>query len=139
MLVLFILITAIALILLIESTGEASHLDPDVVLMAKMITQEAGQEPYLGKVAVGWVARNRVESPVRWWGKSYRQVILKPYQFYIREKYTPEAFTIAEMVIAGTIEDPTSGATHFHMSYMTPNWAGKLTFLLRIGNHKFYK
>jgi len=137
--VIIIFILAIALAILIESTGEASHLDEDTVLLARMITQEAGAEPYLGKVAVGWVARNRVESSVSWWGTTYRTVILKPYQFYIHERYTQEAYTIAEMVIGGRIEDPMDGATHFHMDYINPPWADELTYLGQTGNHKFYK
>lgn len=57
-----------------------------------------------------------------------------------------QALHIAEVVISSflnksKIVDITEGATHYHATYVDPNWAnsGELSKVARIGSHIFYK
>lgn len=46
---------------------------------------------------------------------------------------------IAEAVIAGTVPDPTKGATHYFASYIkTPSWAANKTPCYTVGVHRYY-
>lgn len=134
----------------------------DVYHMSATIYGEARGETLLGKVAVGWVIRNRVLDP-RWWGNSIITVCRKPKQFscwnsddpnytvvmnrsryyhdedYIRDPVFRECFLAALMVIHGTHEDITQGANHYHRTGSPAWWrdASKLTG--SVCNHTFYK
>jgi hypothetical protein len=48
--------------------------------MAATIWGEARSEPLAGRIAVGWVVRNRAADP-GWWGKDVRTCCLSPAQF----------------------------------------------------------
>jgi spore germination cell wall hydrolase CwlJ-like protein/cell wall-associated NlpC family hydrolase len=50
--------------------------DTDQMILARAIFGEARGEEKDGKIAVGWVIKNRVDNP-RWWGRTYHEVILK--------------------------------------------------------------
>lgn len=45
---------------------------------------------------------------------------------------------IARRALAGTLKDPTDGATHYHAKPVTPPWASGRKPCAEIGNHKFY-
>lgn len=45
---------------------------------------------------------------------------------------------IARRALAGTYQDPTSGATHYHAKNTLPPWARNRTPCAEIGGHKFY-
>jgi len=45
---------------------------------------------------------------------------------------------IARRALAGTLKDPTGGATHYHAKNTTPPWARDHTPTADIGNHRFY-
>lgn len=45
---------------------------------------------------------------------------------------------IARRGLAGTLKDPTSGATHYHAKGVAPPWARNRTPSAEIGGHKFY-
>ncbi len=137
-------------------------LDLDVLLLAALVAGEARGESYEGQVAVACVARNRVENP-RWWGKSWREVILQDLQFSpfnpappddsgrgiewaardgVWEQLSqiePHHVAIAQGVIQRRISDTTSGATHFHATSVSPSWAPALDELVTIGGHVFYR
>jgi len=122
-------------------------------LMAVLIDLEAGGEPHKGKVAVGWVVRNRKEKP-RWWGRTITNVILKPHQFepiqaamkrrglqgLMERTPTEEARWIARGVIHGWLPDPVQGATHFYAPLLIdpPFWAADLLYVCKIGGHRFH-
>jgi hypothetical protein len=85
----------------------------------------------MGKIAVGWVVKNRVNDPR--WPNTYSGVINQPNQFAIfrddPSKLTglnkiawDESYRIAGQVIRGEIPDPTGGATHF---YSTKKYGNK--------------
>jgi N-acetylmuramoyl-L-alanine amidase len=52
----------------------------DTFLLALAIYREARGEDLAAKIAVGCVIRNRVQHP-SWYGRSWFEVITKPYQF----------------------------------------------------------
>ncbi len=45
---------------------------------------------------------------------------------------------IARRALAGTLKDPTGGATHYHEKSATPPWARDRKPSAEIGNHRFY-
>lgn len=136
---------------------------PDDGLLARVIWGEARGEGPRGMKAVAWVVRNRVDADLGndgkpdWWGEGYSNVVLKPFQFSCLNRNDPNldkilhfdernafdkaiAKDIAKQVIsAPRSEDPTGGATHYHVKSITPAWADKLTKTVTIGNHVFYK
>ena len=51
-----------------------------------------------------------------------------------------KALNYAVIVLGGDITlDVTSGATHYHATYVEPNWAGSLQLIGTIGKHVFYR
>ena len=130
----------------------AESREEDVVIMAKTIWGEARGESYEGKVAVGCVIRNRAEQPC-WWGKSIAGVCLKKWQFSCWNSNDPNSGKIAELsddvlspfvdiansILEGSVDDPTSGATHYHTEAVDPKWAIGREATCEIGHHLFYK
>jgi len=45
---------------------------------------------------------------------------------------------IARRALAGTLKDPTNGATHYHAKNASPPWAKNRKPSAEIGGHKFY-
>jgi spore germination cell wall hydrolase CwlJ-like protein len=50
-----------------------------------------------------------------------------------------KSIEVAEEAILGKLNGITEGATHFHATYVNPNWAKKLQKIDQIGDHIFYK
>ena len=112
-----------------------------------------------GQVACANVVKNRVLSPVTWWGKTWKEVMLKPYQFSCFNENDPnmtkmseawenkctnlgmkQAAWVAKGIICGELKDNTKGATHYHsIGIGTPKWAMGQVPLMKIGNHLFYR
>ena len=119
---------------------------------------EASSEPPEGKVAVAWVIRNRVESPVSWWGNTPLEVVLKPKQFSCWNDDDPnrwrilkksfgdsvfnECYAIATDVLLDRVADPTRGADHYYnpaLARYRPAWAERQARTVTIGRHEFYR
>ena len=113
----------------------------DLRLLAQMIEAEASGEPYIGKVAVGAVILNRVESPL--FPDTVEDVIFQPWQFepvlngWFWREPSAESWRAAREAARGV--DPTGGALYFwnpaksgyqpHLESRPPaGW---------IGNHRF--
>lgn len=122
---------------------------PDVELLARLIYGEARGESVTGKIAVGHVAINRAAKP-SWWGRTLKEVILKPYQFscfnaeYRDILISPTGTiwdvcqSVANGVISGITIDPTYGATHFYADTIAaPSWAASMVETAHIGHHIF--
>lgn len=121
--------------------------------MAATIWGEARGESLNGKIAVGWVIRNRASNPA-WWGKDIIGVCLAPRQFTCwhdqqaekvrwvderNEKFVV-CLDVARRVIAGDVPDPTAGADHYYADYIaTPRWAKNKSPTTKIGRHIFYR
>ena len=126
-------------------------------LLPLVIWLEARNQPYEAMVAVGWVVRNRVESP-KWWGWDFPSVILKhysgTYQFSSFDEDDPnsekfpkghepawaECLRAAAAVFTRSVQDPTGAATHYHdHTIRPPGWTKGMTKTAEIGAFSFYK
>ena len=140
-------------------TGKDPAADAPADILARTIYGEARGELVRGKEAVASVVMNRVRRARErggnyWWGGDVTGVCLKPWQFSCWNENDPnrpriEAVTkdnrnfqsclrIARRAIAGTLKDPTHGATHYHEKSLAPPWAKDRKPSAEIGNHKFY-
>ena len=133
-------------------------MDTETDILARTLYGEARGEDLKGIEAVAAVILNRVRYAAaggpRWWGRTVREVCLKPAQFSCwnaadpnRAKLTGDladdpAFAICRRVavraIKGILPDPTHGATHYHALSVNPRWASALIPTAQIGNHLFY-
>ena len=127
----------------------------DVLILAKTIYGEARGEILLGQYAVAHVVLNR-KNDHRWHNMSLAGICLQRAQFSCWLPSDPSCailqnlhaesprlapmIIIAQAVIAGTHDDPTHGATHYHaVSIDAPRWARGKTPCARIGHHLFYR
>ena len=108
-----------------------------LALLALMVQSEAATEPYLGKVAVAYVAVNRAEQS----GKDVLTVLQQPHQFALnpRAKITESSWLAAQTAYHHWIPDPTHGADHFyaHSVNPKPTWYDERHMTIRIGRHTF--
>ena len=96
-----------------------------------------------------------------WWGKTLREVILKPKQFscfnpsdpnyvglmaiagnwdraYQKNSVLRECRRLAEGVINGDFPDNVFGATHYNTKKCDPKWDDNMRLTAVIGNHEFF-
>lgn len=111
-----------------------------IELLARLIYSEAGNEPYLGKVAVGNVVLNRIrENSI-----SMEDVIFDKNQFdgvntnSFNQTPNQESLNAAMEVLAGT-EAIEGGYFFANLNLCNPSWAKQKTFICRIGDHWFFK
>jgi N-acetylmuramoyl-L-alanine amidase len=126
--------------------GSGTISDNDLDLLAKLITAEAGDEPYEGQVAVAAVVLNRTKSGE--FPTTIREVINQPGQFSSLPKLpatvpTESSFRAAKEALAGA--DPSRGALYFYnpatcspegLRFFTTS---NLRITVRIGGHVFLK
>jgi Cell Wall Hydrolase len=122
--------------------------------MATAIYFEARDEPARGQIAVAQVIMNRIRSP--FYPKTICGVVYQgernrhgcQFSFTctgksnsVKEK--PEWATsvkLAKQVIAGEVwVDEVGYATHYHATYVHPDWRHELDKVAQIGGHIFYK
>jgi len=126
-----------------------------VECLAQNIYFESAHEPQKGQIAVGMVTMNRVKSgifPDTICGV-VKQKVQQTCQFswYCEGKFDVKSLThfnnsvyngireIAVYVYANhdVIDDPSQGALFYHADYVNPKWKN-VTYLTKIGHHKFY-
>ncbi|WP_052329952.1 cell wall hydrolase [Thermicanus aegyptius] len=114
----------------------------EVMLLARLIHAEAGNQPYEGKIAVANVVLNRVKSPD--FPNTIKDVIFQKGQFTpvankkINNTPTEEDIKAAKEALEGVVvlED----ALYFENSKNKNNWIKKnREFITRIGEHNFYR
>ncbi|MDD4169588.1 MAG: cell wall hydrolase [Desulfotomaculaceae bacterium] len=115
----------------------------DVDLLARLITAEADGEPYAGKVAVGAVVMNRVDSPD--FPDSIAEVIYQYdngiYQFepvmngWINRPASAQSIQAAKDALSG--KDPTNGALYFFATRVDSKWLWSRPLSTIIGNAAF--
>lgn len=123
------------------SYGGYSASDYEVVLLAKLISREAGNEPYLGQIAVGATVMNRINSDA-FDGNTIAEVIKTPGQYdngipVESYSYNEENYQAALEAIAGN--DPTKGAVYYYNPRISNDtWIPSHIQSCIIGNHNFY-
>lgn len=112
----------------------------NVYLLARLIEGEAANEPYLGKVAVGAVIVNRMQSGS--FPSSLAGVVFQPgaFESVSNGQYTrpvsAESLRAAQDALSGW--DPTGGALFFWNPYKPVNaWIWSRPVLTQIGRHVF--
>ncbi len=116
------------------SRGDSEH------LLARLVTAEAGAEPYTGKVAVAAVVLNRTKHPS--FPNSVSGVIYQPMAFesvsngWINKPPNRDSVRAARQALNGW--DPTYGATFFwNPSKPVNRWIWSRSIVTRIGKHVF--
>ncbi|MCL6477747.1 MAG: cell wall hydrolase [Peptococcaceae bacterium] len=112
----------------------------NLYLMARVIEGEAADEPMEGKVAVGAVIVNRIES--KEFPNNLRQVVYQPLAFeavangqYTRP-VTKESLRAAELALRGS--DPTGGALYYwNPAKAQSQWVWQRPITKKIGRHVF--
>ena len=138
-----------------------------VMCLAMNVYHEAKNQDIRGQIAVAQVVMNRVEDhrypndvcevvtqgPTRpsWQDTSVYYPVKNRCQFswYCDGKSdeVPEydqvawqyAFMVASGVYYGQVWDLVDGATHYHATYVRPEWASTKTKTIQIGDHIFYR
>jgi N-acetylmuramoyl-L-alanine amidase len=118
-----------------------SHDNHDINLLARLITAEAGGEPFKGQVAVASVILNRTADSK--FPETIAGNIFKPHQFesvsngLIWEQPSNQAYKAADAALKGW--DPTYGAKYFFNPAKVngPSWVWSRNIIERIGNHVF--
>lgn len=121
--------------------------------LAQAVYFESRGEPLAGQIAVAEVVLNRVDSPA--YPRSICGVTKqgagagRSCQFSYACDGRSDVMTsgvskarsekIARMLLDGRSRNVTSGATHFHATYVRPGWSRKFTRTAAIGNHVFYR
>ena len=126
-----------------ENIADASpeSISDNTDLLARVIQGEAGDEPYLGKVAVAAVMLNRVSSAS--FPNSLSGVVFEPYAFesvsngLIRQR-TPSTESVRAAGEALNGLDPTYGALFFwNPSKPVSPWIWSRQIITEIGQHVF--
>lgn len=134
-----------------SSSAPSGHIGPysqaDLTLLARLVTAEAGAEPYNGQVAVAASVLNRVRSnnyPNTIPGVIYQVVDGRFYQYCpvqngtINNTPTLSARRAVNDAVAGI--DPSRGAIGFYNPRNTSNrWVLSRPITAVIGNHVFYR
>jgi len=142
--------------------GEQAGAAEEIECLALNIYHEARNEPESGKYAVAIVTMNRVRDRAypetvcgvvwekRWSRRMTRYVPQfswtldgksdKPHE----RRAWADALRIAEEVYSASpgkrdTLSPVGDAQFYHASYVSPSWAQRLTLVVRIGEHIFYR
>ena len=115
----------------------------EILLLARVIHGEARGENFKGKVAVGSVIMNRINSPH--FPDTIRGVILQEGQFSSlmdgQANYYPGESELAAARAALLGYDPTKGSIYFYNPEVATNtaWISRRNFVTRIGEHVFLR
>ena len=132
-----------------------------IVCLALNVYHEARDQPFIGQVAVAQVVMNRVyddrypdhpcevvfQGPTYSWKPDFPVRHRCQFSWYCDGKsdkvYDEDAYrqalTIAHGVYYDDLDDFVEGATHYHATYVLPEWAESKTPVVQIGQHMFYR
>ena len=134
------------------STAPKDSSKADLYWMAMNIYHEAGNQPLIGKIAVGVVTLNRLKD--KRYPKNIRDVVTEPQQFSwynTKQANTPpannsrwkESYEVAKLLLTKAIGSDIikllEGATHFHAIDVKPAWINKVHRIAQIEGHIFYR
>jgi len=132
----------------------------DLKYLTATVYGEARGESFEGRCAVAWTIINRVNAE-SWYGRTIKDVCLKPWQYSCWNANDPNHSTLKEMirdwpkpmegnkVLHGCLlavlsvlyemeGDRTQGSTHYHVASISPHWIEGKMPVVAIGAHKFY-
>jgi len=134
------------------AAAAATDKDRAQLCLTQAIYYEAGFEPVEGRRAVAQVVLNRLRHPAfpkTVCGVVYEGSSRPGCQFSftcdgsLGRAPAPgawaQAAAIARESLAGHVDAAVGEATHYHADYVAPYWAPKLTKLVQIGQHIFYR
>lgn len=132
-----------------------------IVCLATAIYFEARGEPLAGQIAVAHTIMNRVEDrrfpdtvcevvtqgPTYSWADGFPVRHRCQFSFYCDGKSDDptdqdaynHSYEVALGVIEGRFIDLSMGATHYHATYVLPEWAESKDHTITINNHRFYR
>lgn len=117
----------------------------DIVIdhVSRVVYAEARGEPYVGKLAVAWVVKNRFNNMGKIYGNNIGDITREGQFAKWRrpiddENSWRECIRAAEEVFYGDRTDPAGGATHFYSGSNVPYWAHGKNPVVEIGGHKFF-
>lgn len=132
-----------------------------LVCLALNVYHEARDQPFIGQVAVAQVVMNRVDDlrypdtvcevveqgPTYSWKPDFPVRHRCQFSWYCDgksdkprdEQAWSNAMMVAHGVFYGNLDDFTEGATHYHATYVHPEWAATKTEIVQIGDHIFYR
>lgn len=125
----------------VEPKTKTTKINGDAYLLAQIINAEAKGEPYNGKVAVGNVVMNRVNSPN--FPNSVEGVIFQKGQFYpvtsgsINAKPSQESINAAKEVLNGKQIVGKQALYFYNPNTSTSDWIFSRKTMMDIGNHRF--
>lgn len=129
----------------------------DLQCMAENIYYEAGNQSFVGKLAVGHVVLNRLKSPgyprticgVIYDGSQNVKTTACQFSWTCAEhrgvdrssEYWSQSLRAARDILKDPEKsvDITDGATSYHADYVSPDWAKRLKVIAKIDQHIFYK
>jgi len=130
----------------------ASDQDRALQCMTQAIYYEAGFEPLDGRRAVAQVVLNRLRHPAfpkTICGVVYEGSDKRVCQFSFTCDGSlgrapaagawREARAVAKAALAGAVDRAVGMATHYHTDWVSPYWAPRLTKLVQVGAHIFYR
>lgn len=137
----------------ISHSYDINNLDEQMNCLAQAVYFEARGEPFQGQIAVAQVVRNRVINAKK--PKTFCQIVFagsmrrNSCQFSFacdgksdkpREQTAwKRAVKVAHIVAQGNLRDLSGQATHYHATYVSPEWAKSMTVTTNIGDHIFYR
>jgi spore germination cell wall hydrolase CwlJ-like protein len=109
--------------------------------LAQNVYYEARNQPIEGQLAVADVTLNRMEDDR--WPDTICGVVEQKYQFSwvgeVKEEPRGKAWRVAqEVALQSLISSERINATHFHATYVNPDWACKKKKVKKIKDHVFY-
>ena len=132
-----------------------------IMCLALNVYHEARDQPFIGQVAVAQVVMNRVyddrypdhpcevvfQGPTYSWKPDFPVRHRCQFSWYCDGKsdkvYDEDAYRqalpIAHGVYYDDLDDFVEGATHYHATYVLPEWAESKTPVVQIGQHMFYR
>ncbi|MBR4098415.1 MAG: cell wall hydrolase [Clostridium sp.] len=124
-------------------SGDTFYNHESLFWLSRVIHAESGNQPLEGKMAVGNVIMNRVESPI--FPNTVQGVLAQKNQFSTYKKgalanRTPNAGSViaAKLVLDGGEVEETENALYFDSC--STSWAARnKTYVATIGGHKFYR
>jgi spore germination cell wall hydrolase CwlJ-like protein len=123
--------------------------------LALTLWGEAAHRPVRAIEALAALVMNRARAAVPHWGTGVAGVCRAPFQFPCWNRNHPRHARLREVprddpamavcrrvaarALAGTLPDPTGGATHFHDALALPGWALGRPAVAEIGGFCFYR